>query len=87
MINLTINGIKVTVPEDTTIMEAAKSIGVHIPNLCYLSNVHQFGSCRICVVEVEGAKNASGVVPCQGGRRHGRAHEYQEGARCAACTV
>jgi hydrogenase, Fe-only len=56
MINLTINGIKVTVPEDTTIMEAAKSIGVHIPNLCYLSNVHQFGSCRICVVEVEGAK-------------------------------
>ncbi len=56
MVNLTINGIKVTVPEDTTIMEAAKSVGIHIPNLCYLNNVHQFGSCRICVVEVEGAK-------------------------------
>ncbi len=56
MVNLTINGIKVTVPEDTTIIEAAKSTGIHIPSLCNLSGVHQFGSCRICVVEVEGAK-------------------------------
>lgn len=56
MVNLKINGIDVTVPEDTTIMEAAKTVGIHIPNLCYLSGVHQFGSCRICVVDVEGAK-------------------------------
>lgn len=56
MVNLKINGIDVSVPEDTTIMEAAKTVGIHIPNLCYLEGVHQFGSCRICVVDVEGAK-------------------------------
>lgn len=56
MVNLTINGKSVTVPKDSTIMEAAKACNIHIPNLCYLENVHQFGSCRICVVEVEGAK-------------------------------
>jgi len=56
MVNITINGNRISVPEDTTIMEAAKSMNIHIPNLCYLENVHQFGSCRICVVEVEGAK-------------------------------
>ena len=56
MIHLTINGKPVEVPEGTTIIEAAKQCSIHIPNLCYLENVHQFGSCRICLVEVEGAK-------------------------------
>ncbi|MDD5017651.1 MAG: 2Fe-2S iron-sulfur cluster-binding protein, partial [Eubacteriales bacterium] len=56
MVNLTINGKSVTVPEDTTIMEAAKTVGIQIPGLCHLEKTHKFGSCRICVVEVEGAK-------------------------------
>lgn len=56
MVNVTINGIKTTVPDDYTIMEAAKTVGVNIPGLCTLNRMHQFGSCRICVVEVEGAK-------------------------------
>ncbi len=56
MVNLQINGRSVTVPEDYTIMEAAKTIGIKIPGLCQLEGVHQFGSCRICVVEVKGAK-------------------------------
>jgi NADP-reducing hydrogenase subunit HndD len=56
MVNITINGNNVTVPDDYTIMEAAKTIGINIPGLCTLSRIHQFGSCRICVVEVEGAK-------------------------------
>lgn len=56
MVNLTINGRAVSVPEGTTIMEAAKQCSVHIPNLCYLENVHKFGSCRVCLVEVQGAK-------------------------------
>ena len=56
MVNLTINGQQVTVPKDSTIMEAAKSVGINIPALCRFDGVHQFGSCRICVVEVEGAK-------------------------------
>jgi NADP-reducing hydrogenase subunit HndD len=56
MIQLTINGKKIAVTDNSTIMEAAKVNSISIPNLCYLENVHQFGSCRICVVEVEGAK-------------------------------
>lgn len=57
MVNLTINGNSVTVPDDYTIMEAAKTIGIKIPSLCHIDKIHKFGSCRICVVEVEGAKN------------------------------
>lgn len=56
MINLTINNKKISAAEGTTILEAAKANGIHIPTLCYLEKVHEFGSCRICVVEVEGAK-------------------------------
>lgn len=56
MINLTINGRKITAAEGSTIMEAAKANNISIPNLCYLEGIHQFGSCRICVVEVKGAK-------------------------------
>lgn len=56
MINLTINGRKVAAKDGSTILEAARSCGISIPTLCYLENVHKFGSCRICVVEVEGAK-------------------------------
>lgn len=57
MVNITINGNKTTVPSNYTIMEAAKSVGIIVPGLCNMDNVHQVGSCRICVVEVEGAKN------------------------------
>ena len=56
MINLSINGRKVQAPDGCTIMEAAKYNGINIPSLCYLENIHAVGSCRICVVEVEGAK-------------------------------
>ncbi|SKA84589.1 NAD(P)-dependent iron-only hydrogenase catalytic subunit [Caloramator quimbayensis] len=62
MINLTINGIKVSVPEGTTILEAAKKANIHIPTLCYLDlhdikMVNRTASCRVCVVEVEGRRN------------------------------
>jgi NADH-quinone oxidoreductase subunit G/NADP-reducing hydrogenase subunit HndD len=56
MINITMNGKQLTVAEGITIMEAAKRNHIDIPNLCYLENIHKFGSCRICVVEVKGAK-------------------------------
>ncbi|MEI6579400.1 MAG: NADH-dependent [FeFe] hydrogenase, group A6 [Eubacteriales bacterium] len=56
MINLNINGKAVKAPDGCTIMEAAKFNNILIPNLCYLENTHAIGSCRICVVEVEGAK-------------------------------
>ena len=57
MVDLKINGKNVTVPERTTILEAAKSVGVHIPSLCYLEHRAPLGACRACVVEVEGARN------------------------------
>ena len=56
MENITINNMKVEVPEGTTILDAAKKIGIKIPTLCYLENVQDPGSCRMCVVEIEGAK-------------------------------
>ncbi|KJS48506.1 NADH-dependent [FeFe] hydrogenase, group A6 [Desulfosporosinus sp. BICA1-9] len=57
MINLTINNKRITVKEGTTILEAAKLNNILIPSLCYLEGVHKYGSCRICAVEVEGARN------------------------------
>lgn len=57
MIQLTINGKKTEAPEGATIMEAAKSMGIKIPSLCQYKDIHKYGSCRICVVEVEGMKN------------------------------
>ncbi|NLO97474.1 MAG: 4Fe-4S binding protein [Peptococcaceae bacterium] len=57
MVNLTINGKKVSALEGTTILDAAKQNGINIPNLCYLEGIHKIGACRLCVGEVEGAKN------------------------------
>jgi NADP-reducing hydrogenase subunit HndD len=69
MINLTINNKKITALEGETILEAAARNNIMIPHLCYLKDVHAIGSCRICVVEVEGAKTlqASCIVPVREG--------------------
>jgi len=56
MAKITINNLEIEVPEGTTILDAAKKIGIKIPTLCYLENVQEPGSCRMCVVEVEGAR-------------------------------
>jgi NADP-reducing hydrogenase subunit HndD len=52
-INLTIDGTKVTVPEGTTVMQAAEQIGIRIPRLCYHPDLSLAGSCRVCIVEVK----------------------------------
>ena len=54
MVTLTIDGRTVTVQEGTTILEAARSIHIDIPTLCYLKDINEIGACRICMVEVEG---------------------------------
>ncbi|MDD4961628.1 MAG: 2Fe-2S iron-sulfur cluster-binding protein, partial [Candidatus Marinimicrobia bacterium] len=54
MINLTIDGKKIGVPEGTTLLEAAKLEKVKIPTLCYHDDLCIAGNCRVCVVEVEG---------------------------------
>ena len=56
LINLTIDGQKVTVPEGTTILNAAKQVGIDIPTLCFLKDINEVGDCRMCIVEVEGRR-------------------------------
>ena len=62
MINLKINDITVTVPEGTTVLEAAEKVNIKIPRLCYyefpgMPKINRIASCRVCVVEIEGRKN------------------------------
>lgn len=54
MVKLTIDNCEVVVPEHTTILDAAKSVGIQIPTLCYLRDLNEIGGCRVCVVEVAG---------------------------------
>ncbi|SHI88713.1 formate dehydrogenase subunit alpha [Parasporobacterium paucivorans] len=63
-VNIEIDGIKVTVPEETTILKAAESIGIEIPTLCYLKDLTPDGSCRMCVVEVKGGRKKGLFTAC-----------------------
>ncbi|MCQ2406060.1 MAG: 2Fe-2S iron-sulfur cluster-binding protein, partial [Oscillospiraceae bacterium] len=54
MVKLTIDNREVIVPEGTTILDAAKTVNIEIPHLCYLKDLNEIAACRICVVEVEG---------------------------------
>jgi formate dehydrogenase major subunit len=54
MVNLTIDGVKVAVPEGTSIMRAAMEMGTQIPKLCASDMMEAFGSCRLCLVEIQG---------------------------------
>ncbi|MBS5736784.1 MAG: [FeFe] hydrogenase, group A [Clostridiales bacterium] len=68
-VNLKINGLPVTVPQGTTILEAANTAGIKIPTLCFLKGINEIGACRVCVVEVKGARSlvASCVYPVNEG--------------------
>lgn len=68
-VNIKINGQSMSVPADYTILQAAREAGINIPTLCYLKDVSQTGSCRMCVVEVKGARNlqAACVYPVSEG--------------------
>lgn len=69
MVTLTIDGKSVQVPENTTVLEAARQVGIKIPTLCYLKDVNQIGACRMCVVEVARARSlqAACVLPVSEG--------------------
>ena len=54
MVNLTIDGMAVSVPRGTSILNAARSVGINIPSLCYLKDLNEIAACRVCVVEIEG---------------------------------
>lgn len=71
MINVKINGIAVSVPKGTTVLEAAHTAGVDIPTLCYMKEINAIGACRICMVEVNEGRGfrlvAACVYPCSEG--------------------
>ena len=64
-ITLKINGVEVTVPQGTTVLEAAHKANIDIPTLCFLKGINEVGDCRMCVVEIKGARTlmASCVYP------------------------
>ena len=68
-VNIKINGMDVSAPAGSTILEAAKLAHIDIPTLCYLKEINEIGACRICVVEVKGARSlvASCVYPINEG--------------------
>lgn len=55
-VNIIIDGNNIQVPKDFTILEATKMVNIKIPTLCYLKDINEIGACRMCVVEVKGAK-------------------------------
>ncbi|HML49251.1 MAG TPA: 2Fe-2S iron-sulfur cluster-binding protein, partial [Clostridia bacterium] len=68
LVTLTIDGVKVEVPAGTTVLEAARKIGVKIPTLCYLKGVNEIGACRLCVVDTGArAPQAACVLPVSQG--------------------
>lgn len=64
MIDLTINGLKATVDEGTTLLEVAKFYGLPIPTLCHLEGLSPYGACRLCVVEIGEGPKAKLVSSC-----------------------
>ncbi len=69
MINVKINGVEYSVPAGSTVLEAARYAGIDIPTLCYLKDVNEIGACRLCLVEVTGARGmvAACVYPTNDG--------------------
>lgn len=55
-VNIKINGMPLSVPKDATVLEACRLAGIQVPTLCYLKEINEIGACRICVVEVKGAR-------------------------------
>ena len=71
MVTLEIDGVSVTVPEGTSVMSAAMSMGTAIPKLCATDSLEPFGSCRLCLVEIEGRRGtpASCTTPAENGMK------------------
>lgn len=71
LVTLEIDGVAVTVPKGTSVMRASVEAGVNVPKLCATDSLEPFGSCRLCVVEIEGRKGypASCTTPCESGMK------------------
>lgn len=68
-VNIKIDGIQIYVPDTYTVLEAAKEVGINIPTLCFLKDVNEVGCCRMCIVEIKGARalQAACVYPVSEG--------------------
>ncbi|SDY89160.1 NAD(P)-dependent iron-only hydrogenase catalytic subunit [Proteiniborus ethanoligenes] len=68
-VTITIDNKKIQVPADSTVLDAARAIGIDIPTLCFLKDINEVGACRMCLVEVEGARalQTSCVLPVSEG--------------------
>ncbi len=64
MVNLTINGLKITAEEGSTILEAAQFLGFPIPTLCHMEGLSPYGACRLCVVEIGEGEQSKLVTSC-----------------------
>src|SRR6201992_3109287 len=71
LVTLTIDGRDVTVPEGTSIMRASMEAGIKVPKLCATDTLNSFGSCRLCLVEIEGRRGtpASCTTPAEAGMK------------------
>ena len=69
MVNIKIDGQEIQVPKNYTILEAARYANIDIPTLCFLKEINEIGACRMCVVEIKGARSlqASCVYPVSEG--------------------
>jgi len=69
MVNIKINGGEYSVPSTYTVLDAAREANIHIPTLCYLKDVNEIGACRMCLVEIKGARalQAACVYPVSEG--------------------
>ena len=66
MLNIKINGKPLQVPYGTTVLEAARMAKINIPTLCYLKDINEIGACRMCLVEVKGARGlVTACNPCR----------------------
>ena len=68
-VTLTVDGVPVTVPQGTSVLAAAKTMGTAIPKLCATDSLEPFGSCRMCLVEIRGRRGtpASCTTPAEDG--------------------
>ena len=78
-ITIKINGMEVSAPKGSTILEAARLAHIEIPTLCFLKEINEIGACRICVVEVKGRKKPGGFLRIPDQRRHGSMDQHSKG--------
>ena len=83
-VTLTVDGVEVTVPEGSSVMLAAAEAGRAVPKLCATDMLEAFGSCRVCLVEIEGQRGYPASCTTPRGARYGRTHPVR--TPCGSCA-